>query len=145
MRRILKIVTPLKVPFVATLIILALVLLGLYLNTLVICFASVAEGWHCPGLREEPMAVELVVVQATIDVFMADNRLAEVTPSTSGAGGEKINGTGSQFHETLDLQAYMRDAASSYCYRWQSDGLIIFQYDVNADGNCAIDADQLFP
>ena len=26
-----------------------------------------------------------------------------------------------------------------------ADGRIIFQYDVNADGNCTFDADQLFP
>ena len=91
------------------------------------------------------MAAELDAVQAAIDVFMADNDLVEVTPSTSDAGGEKINGTGSQFHATLDLQLYMREPASQFCYRWQRDGLIIFQYGVNADGNCAIDANQLFP
>ena len=62
-----------------------------------------------------------------------------------GAGGEKINGPGIQFHATLELQLYIRDLPSAYCYRWQRNGAIIFQYDVNADGNCAIDSDQLFP
>ena len=32
-----------------------------------------------------------------------------------------------------------------HTYRWQSDGLIVFHYDVNAKGYCVIDADQLFP
>ena len=91
------------------------------------------------------MAAELDVVQTTINAFMADNDLVEVTPSTSDAGGEKITGTGGQFHATLDLQPYMREPASLFCYRWQGNGQIIFQYDVTADGNCAIDADRLFP
>lgn len=142
MKRVLKIVTPLKGPIVWTLII-AVGLLAVY--PLRMCFVSVAGALHCPDLREEPMVAERDFLQASIDTFMLDNHLAEVTPSTSGAGGEKINGTGSQFHATLNLQPYMRDAPSTYCYRWQSDGLVIFQYDVNADGNCTADGDQLFP
>ena len=142
MKRFLKIVARLKGPFVWTLII-AVGLLAAY--PLKICFVSVAGALHCPNLREEPMEVELAAVQAAIDVLMADNNLFEVRPSTSGAGGEKINDTGGKFHETLDLQPYIRSLPSTYCYLWQSNGRIIRQYDVNADGNCAIDADQLFP
>ena len=88
---------------------------------------------------------EFDAVQAAIDVFMADNDLAEVTPSTSDAGGEKLRGTGSQFHDTFILRDYLRDESTKFCYRWQSNGKVIFQYDANGDGNCAIDADQLFP
>ena len=136
MKRILKIVTQRKGCLVSTLIVLALGVLAVYLTSIVISF---------PDSRVAATAAELESFQWAIQEFMVDNDLAEVTPSTSDAGGEIIRGTGSQFHATLDLQPYMRDAASYYCYRWHSDGEIIFQYDVNADGNCAIDADQLYP
>ena len=69
------------------------------------------------------MEAELAAVQAAIDVMMADNNLVGVTPITSGKGGEKINSTGSQFHGTSNLQPYIRYLPSTYCYRWQVDGL----------------------
>ena len=94
---------------------------------------------------QEPEEMERDAVQAAIDTFMTVNVLFEVTPSTSGVGGEKINGTGTQFHATLELQSYIRYLPSTYCYRWQRYGAIIFQYDANADGNCAIHSKQLFP
>ena len=142
MRRILKIMTLLKGAFV---VILILALAYAVCSPLLICFVSVSGALHCPDLREEPMEAELAAVQAAIDVMMADNHLVEVTPSTSGEGGEKINDIGGQFHATSDLQPYIRYLPSFYCYRWQSDGLIIFQYDVNAEAKCVIDGDQLFP
>ena len=77
--------------------------------------------------------------------MMVDNDLSSVKASTSGYGGEKIRSAGTQFHPTLDLQDYMNQPTSQFCYWWRSDGRITFQYDVNADGNCAIDAEQLFP
>ena len=142
MKRFLKIVTRLKGPIVWTLII-AVGLVAAY--PLKICFVSVAGALHCPDLREKPMEAELAAVQAAIDVMMADNHLVDVTSSTSGEGGEKINDTPSQFHATSDLQPYIRYLPSTYCYRWQGDGHITYQYDVNAEGNCSIDGDQLFP
>ena len=125
-------------------IFIAAVLLGLVtLPLIVICPGGLfCSDWDT---GEGAKAAELAVVQAAIDVMMADNALVEVTPSASGAGGEKINGMGAQFHATLELQLYIRDLPSFYCYRWQSDGLIIFQYDVNAEAKCAINGDQLFP
>ena len=110
MKRFLKIVTRLKGPIVWTLII-TVGLLAAY--PLKICFVSVAGALHCPDLREKPMESELAAVQAAIDVMMADNNLVEVTPSTSGEGGEKINDTGGQFHATSDLQPYIRDLPST--------------------------------
>ena len=84
-------------------------------------------------------------MQTVIDAMMVDNNLAQVTPSTSSGGGEKIRGTGTQLHATIDMSRYMVRDITQFCYRWVADGRIIFQYNVNADGNCAIDAEQLFP
>ena len=100
------------------------------------CLTCMDDGEH-KGAK----AAEWAAVQSAIDLFMTDNALREVAPSTSGAGGEKINGTGTQFHGTLELHPYIRAAATTYCYQWQSGGRIISQYDVNDDGTCAIDAD----
>ena len=94
---------------------------------------------------QEPEEAELGTVQTGINAFMAVNDLFEVTSSTSREGGEKIDGTVGEFHVTLELQPYIRADTTTFCYRWQGDGLIIFQYDVNAEGNCAIDTKQLFP
>ena len=92
-----------------------------------------------------PSNYEPAAIQAAIDVFMVDNDLDTVTPSTSGAGGEKIRSTGTQFHDTFILRDYMDQPVTRYCYRWGTDGRITHGYDVDANGNCAIDADQLFP
>ena len=88
---------------------------------------------------------ERETVQTAIQSLMVDNDILEVTPSISGAGGEKITSTSTQFHPTLDLRAYWEPSATQFCYRWDTDGRITFQYEVNADGNCAIDTEQLFP
>ena len=77
--------------------------------------------------------------------MMADNDLSQVTASVSRHGGEKIRSTGTQFHPTLDLQIYMNQPTLQFCYWWRSDGRIIFQFDVDDNDNCTIDAEQLFP
>jgi len=84
-------------------------------------------------------------IQTAIHAFMVDNDLDTVTPSTSGAGGETINRTGTQFHDTFNLLEFMDQPATRYCYRWWTDGRITHGYDVDADGNCAADTDQLYP
>ena len=103
--------------------------------------------WGCSNEKgaEVAVAAKRDTMQTAVDAMMADNELTQVRASTSGFGGEKIDGTSSQFHDTIILRNYMRRAASEFCYRWDADGRITFQYDVNADGNCAIDAEQLFP
>ena len=146
----MKFINPTSSPLVKgllvwTLILFAIVSFAVLSSPLVVCFVSVAGSFHCPERGGSAKATERDVVQAALDTFMTDNNLTEVTPSTSGVGGEKINSMGAQFHATLRLQPYMRETASTFCYRWQSDGQIDFQYDVNADGNCAINAKQLFP
>ncbi len=121
---------------------------GGLLAAFMVPFLSVCPGGlFCSDWEKDggPEAAERDAFQAAIDVVMADNKLFEVTPSTSGAGGEKINGTGTQLHATLELQPYMSAAATTYCYRWQSSGRITFQYDADADGYCGINSDQIFP
>ena len=111
------------------------------LPSIVICpGGSICSRWE----REHggAKAAEYDAVQAAIDTFMTDNALSEVTPSTSGAGGEKINIRGTQIHSTLSLEPYIRDTPT-YCYHWQRNGTIS-QNNVYDDGNCS-NADQLHP
>ena len=117
-----------------------------FVETAGICFPEqTAKAWGCSYSGTGAKAAEADAVQYAIDYFMSDNAISEVPPSTSGEGGEKINDTGGQFHATLGLQPYIREFPPTYCYRWLSDGLITFQYDVDDDGNCSSDTDQLFP
>ena len=97
------------------------------------------------GHNNHAAEAEYWTVQTIIQSLMVDNNLDRVTPSTSGAGGEQIRNTGTQLHPTIDTSDYMLEDATEFCYRWDTAGLITFQYDVNADGNCALDAEQLFP
>ena len=97
-----------------------------------------------PGTSAE--VAERETVQTAIEVFMVDNDLSKVTPSTSGVGGEKIVITSTQFHPTINLSHYLWDYMEQYstrfCYRWDADGRITFQYDVGAaTGRCL----QLYP
>jgi len=103
---------------------------------LVISFAGSGE--------EAAQAGEVETVQTAIQSLMVDNDLSSVTASVSGAGGEKINNTGTQFDATVTLLAYMDQPSSQYCYRWGADGRITFQYDLVA-GVCALTGTQLFP
>jgi len=107
------------------------------------CFAG---AWGCSESRSEAAVVaERETMITAIMVMMVDNDLSQVTASTSGHGGEKIDATSNQFHPTLNLQDYLAQATTQFCYRWQNDGWITFQYDVDDNDNCAIDAEQLFP
>ena len=103
--------------------------------------------WGCSNEKgaEGAVAAEREYMQTAMNAMMADNDLTQVRASTSGYGGEKIDAINTQFHDTISLRDYMNQAASQFYYRWDADGQITFQYDVNADGNCAIDAEQLFP
>jgi len=91
------------------------------------------------------MAAERETMNTALRSMMVRKDLSQVRASTSGYGGEKIVATSAQFHPTLDLQRYLNSSPTHYCYRWDTGGRITFQYDVNADGNCAIDGAQLFP
>ena len=82
-------------------------------------------------------------VQTAIQSLMVDNNFVEVTPSTSGASGEKITSTSTQFHPTIDLQAYWNPSTTQFCYRWNTNGRITFQYDYDDAGSCT--SFQLYP
>ena len=84
-------------------------------------------------------------VQTAIQTLMVDNDIDQVTPSTSGVGGEKISSTSTQFHPTITMSDYMDGLSTTYCYRWDTTGRITFQYDYDDAGNCAADTDQLYP
>ena len=94
---------------------------------------------------EASVAAERETMKTAIMSMMVDNDLSRVTASVSGNGGEKIRSTGTQFHDAIILRGYMNQAATRFCYRRDADGRIIFQYDVDDNDNCAIDAEQLFP
>ena len=107
-------------------------------------------GWYCSDisdLADAAVVGERETVQTIIESMMVDNDLSQVKASTAGRGGEKINSTGAQFHAEFDLYNYMYwdQPATWFCYSWDTDGRIIFQYDVDDEGNCAIDAEQLYP
>ena len=87
---------------------------------------------------------EVETTQTAIQSLMVDNNLSAVTASTAGVGGERINSTGTQFHATLILQAYMDQPSTQFCYRWAADGRITFQYDLVADA-CDATGTQLYP
>ena len=139
MKRILKRVA-ISVGILASLFII--------LAAITIVYYLICPGpWGCSNEKgaEGAVAAELDTMQTAVDAMMADNELTQVRASTSGFGGEKIDATSTQFHDTIILRKYMKIAATTFCYRWDTDGRITFQYDVNSDGNCAIDARQLFP
>ena len=104
---------------------------------LLVTFTSVGEG--------VAQAAERETIQTAIKSMMNDNNLAAVTASTSGAGGEKIKNTGTQFHPTVNLQGYMGQPSTLYCYRWGRDGLVTYQYQVDDNNECSPANDQLFP
>ena len=103
---------------------------------LVISFAGSGESAAQAG--------EVETVQTAIQTLMVDNDLSAVTASISGAGGEKIVSTGTQFDATVSLQAYMDQPSTQYCYRWGADGRVTFQYNLVA-GACAATGVQLYP
>lgn len=132
---------------------IAAILVGILATLYIILFAiTLVYNLICPGPwgcykpgAEGAVAAEWETMQTAMNAMMAYNELSQVRASTSGYGGEKIVATSTQFDDTITLRGYMNQAATQFCYRWDAHGRITFQYDVNADGNCAIDAEQLFP
>ncbi len=113
-----------------------IVALAAIIVPLVISFAGSGE--------QAAQAGEVETAQTAIQSLMVDNDLFVVTASTSGVGGEKINSTGTQFNATINIQPYMDQPATQYCYRWGTDGRITFQYDLVA-GACGAAGVQLYP
>ncbi len=115
-----------------------IVALAAIIVPLVISFAGSGEDAAQKG--------EVETVQTAIQSLMVDNDLSSVSASASGAGGEKINSTGTQFHASITMAAYMDQAATQYCYRWDTSGRITFQYALSKKkGICAGSGAQLYP
>tara|TARA_B100000315_G_scaffold245244_1_gene270908 strand:- start:5506 stop:5859 length:354 start_codon:yes stop_codon:yes gene_type:complete len=113
-----------------------IVALAAIIVPLVIRFSGEGESAAQVGERE--------TIQTAIQAMMVDNDLGSVTASASGAGGERINDTGTQFHASITMQNYMDQTSTQFCYRWGTDGRLDFQYDLVADA-CAAAGVQLFP
>ena len=127
----------LKWVLISVLFLLGVTILSAMILPLIVRFPESGE--------ESAQLAELAAIQTSIQAMMVDNDLSSVRGSTSGLGGEKIRSTGTQFHATLHLQNYIRQLATTYCYTWGTDGRITYQYDVDDNGGCSIDAEQLFP
>ncbi len=74
-------------------------------------------------------------VQTSIDTMMADNEMTTVTASSTTVG-TRVTDTGTHFDSTQTLVNYTRDVNTNYCYRWDSSGRLLFQYDLDAAGAC---------
>ena len=105
-----------------------IVALAAIIVPLVISFAGSGEDAAQKG--------EVETLQTAIQSLMVDNDLKVVTASTSGAGGEKITSTGTQFHASITMAAYIDQASTQYCYQWGTDGRVTMQYNLVA-GSCA--------
>ena len=116
-----------------------LVITGIVTGIIVVALVLVARLLVTfPGAGEGvAQAAERETIQTAIKSMMNDNNLAAVTPSTSGAGGEKIKNTTTQFHSTINMQDHMDQPSTLYCYRWGSDGLMTYQYQVDDNDECS--------
>ena len=94
------------------------------------------------GDSGEDPASERIAIQNPINAMMADNNFTQVKGNMRSP--VRIRG-GTQFHDYFDLDTYKVQSVTQYCYLWQSDGQIRFQYDLGPDGNCHPNAKQLFP
>ena len=103
---------------------------------LVISFSGEGEEAAQDGERE--------TVQTAIQSMMVKHDLTKVTPSiTTNTDGEIVSSTGKQFDDAENLEKFMDQATTKYCYKWGGDGRVTFQYDVDGtDGACKT---QLYP
>ena len=113
-----------------------IVALAAIIVPLVISFSSEGEDAAQDGERE--------TVQTAIQSMMVKHDLKAVSPSASANTlGEIVNSTGSQFNGTYDLQKFMDQASTKYCYKWGGDGRVTYQY--NIDGTNGACKTQLYP
>ena len=106
-----------------------IVALAAIIVPLVISFSSEGEDAAQDGERE--------TVQTAIQSMMVKHNLKAVTASTN-ANGELVTSTSTQFSSTsgVNLQNFMDQASSKYCYKWGGDGRVTQQNDVDSAGAC---------
>lgn len=105
---------------------------------LVISFSGEGEQAAQAGERE--------TIQTSIQSMMVKHSLKTVTASlTTNTNGEQINSTGTQFSTAaeINLESFMDQASTMFCYKWGSDGRVTQQNDVTDAGSCATTV--LFP
>ncbi|MCH8989910.1 MAG: type II secretion system protein [Chloroflexi bacterium] len=115
-----------------------IVALAAIIVPLVISFSGEGEQAAQAGERE--------TIQTSIQSMMVKHSLKTVTESlTTNTNGEKINSTGTQFSTAADinLESFMDQASTMFCYKWGSDGRVTQQNDVTDAGSCATTV--LFP
>ena len=93
-----------------------------------------------PALRTRVWAEgERETMQTVIQSMMVKNNLASVTASndTANPKGKRLTNTGTDFHETYNIKDHIDQAASKYCYKWDTTGRITYQYYVDGtNGAC---------
>ena len=98
---------------------------------LVISFSGEGEDAAQAGERE--------TIQTSIQSMMVKHSLKTVTASlTTNTNGEQINSTGTQFSTAtgINLESFMDQASSKFCYKWGTDGRVIQQNDITTEGSC---------
>ena len=107
-----------------------IVALAAIIVPLVISFSGSGEDAAQKGERE--------TIQTSIQSLMVDEDLKVVTVSdpAKSTTGEIVNSTGTQFNANFNLQKYMDQATSKFCYRWGADSRVTYQYDVDSAGAC---------
>ena len=98
---------------------------------LVISFSGEGEQAAQAGERE--------TIQTSIQSMMVKHDLTSVTASvTTNTNGEKINSTGTQFSTAtgINLESFMDQASTLFCYKWGSDGRVTQQNDITDAGAC---------
>ena len=98
---------------------------------LVISFSGEGEDAAQAGERE--------TIQTSIQSMMVKHSLKTVTASlTTNTNGEQVNSTGTQFSTAtgINLQDFMDQANSKFCYKWGTDGRVTQQNDISTAGSC---------
>ena len=100
-----------------------IVALAAIIVPLVIAFSGEGEKASREGERE--------TIQTAIQSMMVKHDLAAVDPSkdTTNTLGIKITNNGTEFNATYNLQDFIDQSATKYCYKWDAKGRITYQYD----------------
>ena len=82
---------------------------------------------------------ERETIQTVIQSMMVKYNLASVTASddTANPKGKQLPNTGTDFHTTYNIEDFMDQSTTKYCYKWDAFGRITYQYDVDdTNGDC---------
>ncbi len=115
-----------------------IVALAAIIVPLVISFSGEGEDAAQDGERE--------TVQTAIQSMMVKHDLTKVTASGSANTlVEIVNSTGNQFDGAQNLEKFMDQATTKYCYKWGTDGRVTKQNDADDASPSACTATVLYP